>query len=131
MDTEPYRDSNPFFVGGKIKSAGVLACRNNVVLLDRRNVESGELKYDNGPWKWAVYDASNTKYFGEWRGFKTRVAAIKYFISLSGQRPKFVDNNWIFDTVAYKEYCRVRDLLHEDTTVPSEYDTHWCSIRRY
>ena len=115
MDTEPYRDNNPFFTGGKIKSAGVLACRNNVVLLDRRNVESGELKYDKGPWKWAVYDASNTKSFGEWQGFKTRAMAIKYFVCISGLRPQFAVNDWIFGTVAYQEFCRVRDLLNQDT----------------
>ena len=98
MIDEPYRDGNFWFKGGT-PQAGVLACFNNVVLLDRRLVEAGELRSVKGPWKWAVYDASNSRYYGEWFGFKTRKAAIKEFVDRALSRTRFEPNELVKDTI--------------------------------
>lgn len=106
MLDEPYRDGNFFFQDGQPKSAAVLACRNNIVLIDRRKVESGELRATKTRYPWAVYDASNTKFYGEWQGFKTRKEAIAAFVRLQGYRPRFNVNDLITGTVAEDEYNR-------------------------
>lgn len=92
----------------------VLACRNKVILLDRRLVSSGGgLVYESGPYKWAVYDCSYTNTFGDWLGFKTRKAAIVYFVRLSGSKPAFAVNDKIEGTVAESEVNRVIALTSE------------------
>lgn len=111
--SEPYRDQNFWFELAKPKHIAVLACRNNVILLDRRLVSSGGLVYENGPYKWAVYDCSDTNTFGEWLGFKTRKAAIVYFVRLSGSKPAFAVNDKIEGTVAEAEVNRVLALTSE------------------
>lgn len=95
---EPFRDNN-FWVKAGTPQAGVLACYNQVVLLDRRQVAAGELRCVKGPWKWAVYDASNTRYYGEWTGYKTRKAAVKAFVDLALLRPRFHGNELVADTI--------------------------------
>ena len=114
--SDPYRDQNFWFELGKPKFIGVLACQNNVVLLDRRLVSSGggDLVYEGGPYKWAVYDCSDTDAFGDWLGFKTRKAAIVYFVRLSGPKPVFAVNDRVEGTVAEAEVKRVAALCSED-----------------
>jgi hypothetical protein len=95
---DPFRDNNFWFKAGT-PQAGVLACYNNVVLLDRRLVIAGELRSVKGPWKWAVYDASGTRYFGEWQGYKTRKQAVVEFVKLALLRPRFEPNELVQDTI--------------------------------
>lgn len=95
---KPYRDNNFWFKAGT-PQAGVLACYNNVVLLDRRKVASGELRDTSGRWNWAVYDASDTRYYGEWHGYKTRKAAVANFVHDSQLRPRFEPNELVKDTI--------------------------------
>jgi hypothetical protein len=69
--------------------ACVMACVNNIVLIDRRKlapnikIQPGDrgpyLAYTGGPFKWAVYDQS-PGHVGEWQAYKTRKAAITEFV---------------------------------------------------
>ena len=95
---EPFRDNN-FWIKAGTPQAGVLACYNNVVLLDRRKVVTGELRDTSGRWNWAVYDASNSQGFGEWLGYRTRKAAIKAWVHLALLRPRFEPNELVKDTI--------------------------------
>jgi hypothetical protein len=106
--SEPYRDLNPFFKDGQPTGEYVLACYNNVILLDRRLIKSGGLVMTSKQYKWAVYDASNTNGFGEWLGFKTRKEAIEYFVRLATARPRFNVNDLITGTIAQAEFDRTQ-----------------------
>ena len=67
-------------------SPGVMACVNAVLLLDRRTLKvapTSDLCGSSGPYKWVVYNSTDTKYFGEWQGYKTRKAAIAAFVKLA------------------------------------------------
>lgn len=65
---------------------GVMACVNDVLLLDRRTlkvVQTSDLHGSSGSYKWVVYNSTDTRNFGEWTGYKTRKAAIAAFIRLA------------------------------------------------
>ena len=113
MIDEPFRDGNFWFKAGTPQD-GVLACYNQIVLLDRRKVQADVvldfgrdyLRDIRGRRNWAVYDASNTRYYGEWLAHGTRKAAIKDFVDRALSRPRCPLHDMIRDTI-------VEDALRE------------------
>lgn len=92
----------------------VLACRNNIVLLDRRRIIGTRdflLTYRKGPRKWAVYNASDTRHNGEWTAPKTRKEAIEMFVRMSLTAPNTVHPALLRDTIVEAEFKRVTESL--------------------
>ena len=112
MIDEPYRDNNFWFKAGTPQE-GVLACYNQIVLLDRRKVKAGELRDTRGRRNWAVYDASNSRYYGEWLAHGTRKAAIKDFVDRALSRPRFEANELVVDTVVEVELRKQQQYFEE------------------
>jgi hypothetical protein len=97
----------------------VLACLNDVVLLDWRklNKDSKLRAEGNRRYPWIVYEAANNRDYGSWQGFKTRKAAIDWFVKRALSAPAAPENNMVLDTVVEKA---VRERAESYETPPEK-----------
>lgn len=96
---------NFWMVDGIVKYPQVVACLNNIVILDRRFIPKGmkDLADDlpkppsRDAKPWLVYDAATEKDFGSWTVYRTRKQAVQDCIQRASRAPRDTVNRYVPD----------------------------------